>query len=94
MSLYRTVLAEGQKSDLITFLGQRLLVEQWPVLSKVISCHIRDVWKEAFPELTQTFTTVDPTLNLRLSRFATLAVFTSREGSCLRVWEAPGSTAW
>lgn len=52
MGLYRTVLAEGQRQDLIDFLNRDLLVEQWPVLRTLISRPIRDVWEAAFPELT------------------------------------------
>jgi hypothetical protein len=56
MSLYRTVLAEGQRDDLIAFLDRVLLIEQWPNLRRMISRHIRDVWEEAFPELAQAIT--------------------------------------
>ncbi|MFD8337552.1 hypothetical protein ACFV42_33515 [Streptomyces solisilvae] len=51
MSMYRTVLAEGQHDDLIALLNRDLLVTQWPVLRTLISRAIRDVWEEAFPEL-------------------------------------------
>ncbi|MFF3547334.1 hypothetical protein ACFYXD_36565 [Streptomyces platensis] len=51
MSLYRTVLAEGQRQDLIDFLNRDLLIAQWPVLRTLISRPIRDVWESAFPEL-------------------------------------------
>ncbi|MBW8094132.1 hypothetical protein [Streptomyces hygroscopicus] len=51
MSMYRTVLAEGQHGDLITLLNRDLLIAQWPVLRTLISRAIRDVWEEAFPEL-------------------------------------------
>ncbi|MFE9636980.1 hypothetical protein [Streptomyces sp. NPDC006463] len=51
MSLYRTVLAEGQRDDLTAYLNQDLLVEQWPVLRTLVSRHIRQVWEEAFPQL-------------------------------------------
>ncbi|MBD3006448.1 transcriptional regulator [Streptomyces sp. 5-10] len=51
MSMYRTVLAEGQPEDLITLLNRDLLVAQWPVLRMLISGAIRDVWEAAFPEL-------------------------------------------
>ncbi|MEU2915667.1 hypothetical protein ACFYM3_40520 [Streptomyces massasporeus] len=53
MSLYRTVLAEGQRDDLIRFLNKDLLLAQWPVLRRLISRHIRDVREDAFPELAQ-----------------------------------------
>ncbi|MGW0566008.1 hypothetical protein [Streptomyces tauricus] len=51
MSLYRTVLAEGQRHDLVTFLHHDLLITQWPDLRPLISRHIRTVWEGAFPEL-------------------------------------------
>ncbi|MET9605288.1 hypothetical protein ABZZ17_09485 [Streptomyces sp. NPDC006512] len=51
MSMYRTVLAEGQHEDLLHLLDRDLLLEQWPVLRKLVSRHIRAVWEEAFPEL-------------------------------------------
>ncbi|MER6421920.1 hypothetical protein [Streptomyces sp. NPDC001137] len=51
MSLYRTVLAEGQRDDLVAFLNRDLLLAQWPDLRTLISRHIRAVWEEAFPEL-------------------------------------------
>jgi hypothetical protein len=51
MGLYRTVLAEGRYEDLVTLLNRDLLREQWPVLRTLVSRHIRQVWEEAFPEL-------------------------------------------
>ncbi|QLH26702.1 hypothetical protein HYQ63_00360 [Streptomyces sp. Rer75] len=51
MSMYRTVLAEGQHDDLTTLLNRDLLVAQWPVLRTLISRAIRDVWEAAVPEL-------------------------------------------
>ncbi|MFJ1536189.1 hypothetical protein ACIOFV_49165 [Streptomyces mirabilis] len=51
MSLYRTVLAEGQRDDLTTLLDRDLLVAQWPVLRTLVSRHIRLVWEDAFPAL-------------------------------------------
>ncbi|MFI1734071.1 hypothetical protein ACH40E_33635 [Streptomyces acidicola] len=51
MSLYRTVLAEGQRDDLVVFLNRDLLLAQWSDLRPLISRHIRTVWEEAFPEL-------------------------------------------
>ncbi|MFD6152476.1 hypothetical protein [Streptomyces sp. NPDC060243] len=51
MSLYRTVLAEGQRADLVAFLDRDLLLAQWPDLRTLISRHIRVVWEDAFPEL-------------------------------------------
>ncbi|MER6146246.1 hypothetical protein ABT174_40695 [Streptomyces sparsogenes] len=52
MSMYRTVLAEGQHDDLVFLLNRDLLIDQWPVLRTLISRAIRDVWEAAFPELT------------------------------------------
>lgn len=54
MTLYRTVLAEGLREDLMTLLHHRLLAEQWPVLRRLISPCIREVWEDAFPELLRT----------------------------------------
>ncbi|MGW5369072.1 hypothetical protein ACWER6_10495 [Streptomyces sp. NPDC004009] len=54
MTLYRTVLAEGQSEDLGALLHHRLLTEQWPVLRRLISSCIREVWEDAFPELLRT----------------------------------------
>ncbi|MFD9543864.1 hypothetical protein [Streptomyces sp. NPDC060022] len=51
MGLYRTVLAEGQRQDLIAFLNRDLLVAQWPVLRTLISRPLRDAWENRFPEL-------------------------------------------
>lgn len=53
MSLYRTVLAEGQHDDLAALLNEDLLLAQWPVLRTLISRHIRQVWEEAFPALSR-----------------------------------------
>ncbi|MEU9182846.1 hypothetical protein AB0C90_39905 [Streptomyces sp. NPDC048550] len=52
MSLYRTVLAEGQHDDLTALLDRDLLTEQWPTLRTLVSRHIRQVWEERFPQLT------------------------------------------
>ncbi|MFJ9945176.1 hypothetical protein [Streptomyces erythrochromogenes] len=52
MGLYRTVLAEGQHEDLVNLLNHDLLLAQWPVLRTLVSRHVRQVWEEAFPELT------------------------------------------
>ncbi|GAA2532903.1 hypothetical protein GCM10010423_30770 [Streptomyces levis] len=51
MSLYRTVLAEGQRQDLVAFLNRDLLVAQWPVLRTLISRPLREAWEDRFPEL-------------------------------------------
>ncbi|MFF3326946.1 hypothetical protein [Streptomyces sp. NPDC002889] len=51
MSLYRTVLAEGQHEDLVAVLDRTLLLAQWPVLRTLVSRHIRHVWEDAFPVL-------------------------------------------
>ncbi|MFD9340527.1 hypothetical protein [Streptomyces sp. NPDC060049] len=49
--LYRTVLAEGQHEDLVALLNRELLLAQRPVLRTLVSRHLREVWKHAFPEL-------------------------------------------
>jgi hypothetical protein len=51
MSLYRVVLAEGQRDDLMVYLNRELLIGQWPVLRTLVSRHIRSVWESTFPEL-------------------------------------------
>lgn len=51
MSLYRTVLAEGQYEDLVAFLDRDLLTAQWPALRTLVSRHVRQVWEERFPQL-------------------------------------------
>lgn len=51
MSLYRTVLAEGQCEDVVSFPNRGLLIAQWPVLRRLISRFVRGVWEETFPEL-------------------------------------------
>jgi hypothetical protein len=51
MSLYRTVLAEGQREDIIAFLNSDFLCEQWPLMRTMISRHVRDAWEAAFPAL-------------------------------------------
>jgi hypothetical protein len=51
MSLYRTVLAEGQREDITCFLNRDLLLAQWPTMRIMISRHVRDAWETAFPEL-------------------------------------------
>src|SRR4051812_12638810 len=58
MGLYRTVLAEGQRQDLIDFLNRDLLIAQWPVLRTLISRPIRHVWENAFPDLAAAARTV------------------------------------
>ena len=52
MSCYRIVLAEGQHDDLVRYLNRELLTTIWPVLRTLISRDIRDVWENAFAELT------------------------------------------
>ncbi|GAA2252846.1 hypothetical protein GCM10010415_10920 [Streptomyces atrovirens] len=54
MTLYRTVLAEGLREDLVALLHHRLLAEQWFVLRRLISPYVREVWEDAFPELLRT----------------------------------------
>jgi hypothetical protein len=54
MTLYRTVLAEGQRDDLPGLLNRDLLLSQWSTLRNLISRNIREVWESAFPELRDT----------------------------------------
>ncbi|MFD7225533.1 hypothetical protein ACFV9P_31725 [Streptomyces sp. NPDC059892] len=51
MSLYRTVLAEGQHDDLCAYLHHELLRAQWPVMRILVSRAIREVWEARFPQL-------------------------------------------
>lgn len=51
MHMYRVVLAEGQRDDVVTYLNRDLLVRQWPVLRKLVSPIVRNVWESAFPDL-------------------------------------------
>ena len=51
MHMYRIVLAEGQRDDVAAYLNRDLLVRQWPVLRKLISPTVRNVWESAFREL-------------------------------------------
>src|ERR1700693_4646684 len=43
MTLYRTVLAEGQRDDLCGLLNRNHLLSQWPILRNLISRNIREV---------------------------------------------------
>jgi hypothetical protein len=49
--MYRIVLAEGQRDDVAAYLNRDLLVRQWPVLRKLVSPTVRNVWESAFPDL-------------------------------------------
>nr|WP_186767902.1 hypothetical protein [Streptomyces qinzhouensis] len=51
MSLYRTVLAEGQRDDLTSYFDAGLLTSQWPVLRTLIPRAAREAWENAFPQL-------------------------------------------
>ncbi|MCW1098317.1 MULTISPECIES: hypothetical protein [Streptomyces] len=54
MTLYRTVLAEGLRENLVPLLHHRLLAEQWPAVRRLISPYIREIWEDAFPDLLRT----------------------------------------
>lgn len=43
MSLYRTMLAEGQREDLCRYLNHCLLLQLWPVLRSLIGRTVREV---------------------------------------------------
>lgn len=49
--MYRVVLAEGQRDDVTAYLNRDLLITHWPILRKLVSRIVRDVWESAFPEL-------------------------------------------
>ncbi|MFI9332052.1 transcriptional regulator [Kitasatospora sp. NPDC052868] len=51
MGLYRVVLTEGMREDLVRFLDAGLLVELWPVLRTLVGPAVRMVWEGAFTEL-------------------------------------------
>lgn len=51
MGLYRIVLTEGMREDLVRFLDAELLVQQWPVLRTLVGPAVRTVWESAFAEL-------------------------------------------
>jgi hypothetical protein len=51
MHLYRVVLAEGQRDDVIAYLNRDLLIGQWPVLRTLVARMVRRTWEAAFPEL-------------------------------------------
>jgi hypothetical protein len=51
MTLYRIVLAEGQRTDIRRYLNRDLLLRQWPVLRTAIGRHVSKAWETAFPEL-------------------------------------------
>jgi hypothetical protein len=51
MTLYRIVLAEGQRADIRRYLNRDLLLSQWPVLRVLIGRHVSKVWEAAFAEL-------------------------------------------
>ncbi|MFC0601160.1 hypothetical protein [Streptomyces palmae] len=52
MSLYRVVLAEGQREDIVALLDPELLITQWPVLRTLVSRHVSQIWEDTFPQLT------------------------------------------
>jgi hypothetical protein len=53
MHMYRIVLAEGQRGDVVAFLNQDLLLRQWPILRNLVSRTVRKVWETTFPELAE-----------------------------------------
>jgi hypothetical protein len=53
MHMYRIVLAEGQRGDVVAYLNRDLLVGQWPILRNLVSRVVRKVWETAFPELAE-----------------------------------------
>ncbi len=51
IGLYRTVLHEGMRDDLIRYLHRDLLLEAWPVLRTLVGPTVRAVWEDGFPQL-------------------------------------------
>jgi hypothetical protein len=51
MVLYRTVLHEGLRDDLPSYLNQDLLRKLWPVLRTLVGRTVRAVWEDAFTKL-------------------------------------------
>ncbi|MEU8735549.1 hypothetical protein AB0C68_40130 [Streptomyces tendae] len=51
MGLYRTVLHEGLREDLLRYLNRDVLLELWPVLRALVGRTVRTVWEDAFPQL-------------------------------------------
>ena len=52
-SMYQVVLTEGLREDLAAYLNRGLLLQQWPLLRIMLGRTIRDVWEQAFPELSE-----------------------------------------
>jgi hypothetical protein len=51
MGLYRTVLHEGLREDLVSCLNRDVLLELWPTLRGLVGRTVRTVWEDAFPQL-------------------------------------------
>ncbi|WP_112467786.1 hypothetical protein [Streptomyces triticisoli] len=47
MGLYRTVLHEGLRGNLPSYLNRDLLLQMWPVLRTLVGRTVRTVWEEA-----------------------------------------------
>ncbi|MEW2087466.1 hypothetical protein [Streptomyces sp. NPDC005283] len=51
IGLYRIVLNNGQREDLVTYLNAGLLRDHWPVMRRVIGKPLRSCWEQHFPQL-------------------------------------------
>lgn len=51
IGLYRIVLNNGQREDLVTYLNSDLLRQHWPVLRRVVGKPLRTCWEQHFPAL-------------------------------------------
>lgn len=51
LGLYRIVLTNGLRDDLIGYLNAELLVRHWPRLRIAVGKPVRTCWEQRFPEL-------------------------------------------
>ncbi|MFJ9381677.1 hypothetical protein [Streptomyces sp. NPDC101455] len=51
LGLYRIVLTNGLRDDLIGYLNTELLVRHWPRLRIALGKPVRTCWEQRFPEL-------------------------------------------
>jgi hypothetical protein len=51
IGLYRIVLNNGHRDDLVTYLNSDLLRHYWPILRRVVGKPLRTCWEQRFPAL-------------------------------------------
>ncbi|MGW9031620.1 hypothetical protein ACWGQ5_47960 [Streptomyces sp. NPDC055722] len=51
LGLYRIVLTNGLREDLIAYLNGALLVRHWPRLRIALGRQVRTCWEQRFPQL-------------------------------------------